>query len=61
MDVIDSAANLDKLRGIGFSYDEIREMVGYQALNTNFSTQRALTKNYASAEEVNKDETSQDD
>ena len=61
VDVIDSAASLDKLRGIGFNYDEIREMVGYQALNTNFSTQRALTKNYASAEEVNKDETSQDD
>ena len=46
-DVIDSAANLDKLRGIGFSYDEIREMVGYEPLNTEFSQARALTKNYA--------------
>lgn len=60
VDVIDSASNLDKLRGIGFSYDEIREMVGYQALNTDFSQKRALTKNYASADEVNEDEEPQD-
>lgn len=46
VDVVDSAVNLDKLRGIGFSYDEIREMVGYPLLNTKFSQARALTKNY---------------
>ena len=46
-DVIDSASNLDKLRGIGFSFDEIREMVGYEALNTDWSQARALTKNYS--------------
>ena len=46
VDVVDSAVNLDKLRGIGFSYDEIREMVGYALLNTEFSQARALTKNY---------------
>lgn len=48
VDVVDSAASLDKLRGIGFSYDEIREMVGYEVLNTEFSTKRAMTKNYSS-------------
>ena len=32
VDVVDSAVNLDKLRGIGFSYDEIRAMVGYPLL-----------------------------
>ena len=42
----DSAVNLDKLRGIGFHLDEIRGMVGYPLLNTEFSTERALTKNY---------------
>ena len=47
VDVVDSAVNLDKLRGIGFSYDELREMVGYPLLNTDFSQTRALTKNYA--------------
>lgn len=47
VDVVDSAVNLDKLRGIGFSYDELREMVGYPLLNTDFSQARALTKNYA--------------
>lgn len=46
VDVMDSAVNLDKLRGIGFHLDEIREMVGYPLLNTEFSTERALTKNY---------------
>lgn len=47
VDVIDSAASLDKLRGIGFSFDEIRDMVGYEALNTDWSQARALTKNYS--------------
>lgn len=46
VDVVDSAINLDKLRGIGFNYDELREMVGYTVLNTEFSQARALTKNY---------------
>lgn len=46
-DLLDAANSLDKLRGIGFSLDEIREAVGYPALNTDFSTARALTKNYA--------------
>lgn len=47
IDVVDSASSLDKLRSIGFSFDEIREMVGYEPLNTEFSQARALTKNYA--------------
>ena len=51
VDVVDSAVNLDKLRGIGFNYDEIREMVGYPLLNTEFSQARALTKNYGEEDE----------
>ena len=47
IDVIDAAGSLDKLRAIGFTLDEIFEMVGYPVLNTEFSTARALTKNYA--------------
>jgi hypothetical protein len=43
---MDAAPQLDKLRAIGFTLDEIFEMVGYPALNTDFSTTRALTKNY---------------
>lgn len=46
VDIVDSAVNLDKLRGIGFNLDELREMVGYPLLNTDFSQERALTKNY---------------
>lgn len=46
VDVMDAAPQLDKLRAIGFNLDEIFEMVGYPALNTEFSTTRALTKNY---------------
>lgn len=51
IDVIDSAANLEKLRGIGFTLDEIREMVGYDKLHTEFSNTRLYTKNFASEEE----------
>ena len=47
VDIIDAANSLDKLRGIGFTLDEIRETVGFHALGTDFSTARALTKNYA--------------
>lgn len=47
VDVLDAAGSLDKLRAIGFTLDEIFEMVGYPALGTEFSTARALTKNYA--------------
>ena len=53
VDVVDSAVNLDKLRGIGFNYDEIREMVGYPLLNTEFSQARALTKNYGEEDNSN--------
>ena len=53
VDVVDSANNLDKLRSNGWTFDEIREMVGYPALNTEFSQARALTKNYTTGEEDN--------
>lgn len=46
VDVIESAANLDKLRAIGFNLDEIFEMVGWEPLGTEFSKQRVITKNY---------------
>lgn len=46
VDIIESASNLDKLRSIGFNLDEIREMVGWESLNTEFSQERVITKNY---------------
>lgn len=51
IDIIDSASNLEKLRGIGFTLDEIMEMVGYDKLYTEFSSKRLFTKNFASEEE----------
>ena len=62
VDVIDSANNLDKLRAIGFNFDEILEMVGYAPLNTEFSQARALTKNYTTegSGEGNSDESAED-
>lgn len=45
-DIIESAQNLDKLRSIGFNFDEIRETVGWEELNTEFSKERFITKNY---------------
>lgn len=46
IDIIQSAANLDKLRAIGFNFDEILKLVGWEPLNTEFSKERVLTKNY---------------
>lgn len=45
-DIIDSAIGLDKLRGIGFTFDELLELLGREPLNTEFSKARALTLNY---------------
>lgn len=45
-DILESAANLDKLRSIGFNFDEIRTTVGWEELNTEFSLERVITKNY---------------
>lgn len=45
-DLVESASNLDKLRAIGFSFDEIREAIGYEALNDDFGKERVITKNY---------------
>lgn len=45
-DLVESAANLDKLRSIGFSFDEILEAIGREPLNTEFSRERVVTKNY---------------
>ena len=50
VDVIESAANLDKLRAIGFTLDELFELIGWTPLNNEFSKQRVLTKNYANEE-----------
>ncbi len=47
VDIVDAAGNLDKLRSIGFTLDEIFELCGYPQLNTEFSTTRVVTKNYA--------------
>ena len=46
VDIIESASNLDKLRSIGFNFDEVREAIGWEALNTEFSQERVITKNY---------------
>lgn len=45
-DIVDCAIALEKLRGIGFNFDEIRELVGREALNTEFSQRRVITKNF---------------
>jgi len=45
-DIIDSAIGLDKLRAIGFNFDELLELLGRERLETEFSKKRALTLNY---------------
>lgn len=46
VDIIESADKLDKLRSIGYNFDEIRTITGWEPLNTKFSQERAVTKNY---------------
>lgn len=46
VDIIESANNLDKLRSIGYNYDEVRRLTGWDELNTEFSQERVITKNY---------------
>lgn len=48
VDIVDSASDLDKLRSIGFSFDEILDLCGLPKLNTEFSQMRVVTKNYTS-------------
>lgn len=45
-DLVESANYLDKLRSIGFNLDEIRQAIGWEPLNTPFSQERVITKNY---------------
>lgn len=52
VDIIESAGNLYQLRGIGFSFDDILELIGREPLNTEFSRERVVTKNYT--EEISK-------
>lgn len=47
VDVIESAPQLEKLRGIGFSLDEIFELIGRQPIGTEFSKKRVITKNFS--------------
>ena len=46
VDILDSAAGMDKLRCIGFNLDELRQTIGWEPLNTEFSQERVVTKNY---------------
>ncbi len=46
VDILDSAANMDKLRSIGFNLDELRQTIGWEPLDTEFSQERVVTKNY---------------
>ena len=46
VDVIECADKLDKLRSIGFNFDEVRNLIGWDELQTDFSKERVITKNY---------------
>ena len=50
IDIIDSADKLSKMRGDGWTMDEIFHLIGYPEMHTDFTTTRALTKNYATAD-----------
>lgn len=50
IDIIDSADKLSKMRGDGWTLDEIFHLIGYPELHTDFTTTRALTKNYTTTD-----------
>ena len=51
IDVLDIADKADKLIASGTcSIDEVREIIGFNALNTEFSQTHFMTKNYSTAE-----------
>lgn len=51
VDILEVADKVDKLIGCGVaSVDDMRKRIGWQPLNTNFSTSYFLTKNYELAE-----------
>lgn len=49
-DLIECATGMSTLRSIGFNLDELRESIGWEALNTEFSRSRMVTKNYTADE-----------
>ncbi len=52
VDVLDVADKADKAISCGaFCIDEIRQLLGFDALNTDFSQTHFVTKNYANAED----------
>lgn len=52
VDVLDVADKADKAISCGaFCIDEIRQLLGFDALNTEFSQTHFVTKNYANAED----------
>jgi HK97 family phage portal protein len=52
IDIIDSADKLSKMRGDGWTLDEIFHLIGYPEMHSDFTTTRALTKNYATSEDA---------
>lgn len=53
IDVLDIADKADKLISSGTcSIDEVREIIGFNALNEGFSMKHYITKNYATAENM---------
>ena len=50
IDIIDAADKLSKMRGDGWTLDEIFHLIGYPEMHTEFTSTRALTKNYATPE-----------
>lgn len=53
IDIFDVADKVDKLIASGaFSIDDVLTQLGYQPLNTEFSKQHFMTKNYALAEDA---------
>lgn len=52
VDIVNSASSLDKLFSIGFSHNELKELLGMPKVEEEWADRHHVTKNYMNAEEA---------
>ena len=49
-DLFDMAANIEKLMGSGWSYNDIQRAIGGETIDEDWANQHFVTKNFGAAE-----------
>ena len=58
-DLFNMAANIEKLMGSGWSFNDIRRAVGEEPIDEPWANEHFITKNFGGANEVNAQEGAQ--